>query len=59
MTLKGKKFYGVMKDGGEYPVCLSETKRETLNDLDEKYIHLVELEVTKVFTRGELIEIEK
>ncbi len=58
MKYKGKKYWGVVNEDGE--LCTYDKKEKAASQTDKYWPYVVELTVTKVFTREtELKEIEK
>ena len=60
-TIRGLKCYGIMRqdmfDNCEIPICIN-GKQGAIKLLDDKYTILVELEITKAYTRNpEFVEI--
>jgi len=56
---KGLKVYAITSGPGGGIICLNDTKEAAIRALDSSFPFLVELTVTRVFTRErELVEIE-
>lgn len=57
-SIKGKRVWGVMKEGDNEPICIDVNRERAESSLDSRYTILVEMEITKAYTRNpEFVEI--